>query len=71
MLLKIELQKKKAIKLVQKEQYNCLHLNYYKAVMSARIVSCRLILASSTLLSSSHLENLIIYTSAPLDAVPI
>lgn len=39
--------------------------------LCARAMSCRLILASSTLLSSSHLENLIIYTSAPLDAVPV
>ncbi len=39
--------------------------------MSARAMSCSLILASSTLLSSSHLENLIIYTSAALDAVPV
>lgn len=40
-------------------------------VTSARVFSCRLTLAQSSPPSSAHLENLIIYTSAPLDAVPI
>lgn len=39
--------------------------------LRVRVFSCRLTLAASSLASSAHLENLIIYTSAPLDALPI
>lgn len=39
--------------------------------LRVRVFSCRLTLAASSSASWAHLENLIIYTSAPLDAVPM
>lgn len=54
-----------------RKQRNVLHRSYDEAIMSATVFSCRLTLAQSSSASSAHLENLIIYTSAPLDAVPI
>ena len=68
---RLKVQQKWALSSVQKVHSNSLHQGYYKDIMRAIFMSCRLFLAGSTLLSSSHLENLIIYTSAPLDAVPM